>query len=116
MSCDDKKGAQAGFDEEMLAERMTPQDGQPARIAEIMKEIKEKFKSLPADQVAVEAVAIDAVIGYQLISENYSQKMADEAMIKKIHEIYQRRGISMPSKAVEIIISETRRLGQLFLR
>lgn len=116
MSCDDKKGAQAGFDEEMLAERMAPQDGQPARIAEIIKEIKEKFKFLPADQVAVEAVAIDAVIGYRLISENYSQKMADEAMIKKIHEIYQRRGISMPPKTVEIIISETRRLGQLFLR
>ena len=116
MSCDDKKGAQAGFDEEMLAERMAPQDGQPAKIAELINEIKEKIRSLPADQVAIEVMAIDAVMGYQLISEICGQKLADEALIKKIREIYQRRGISVPPETVEVIISETRRLGQLILR
>mgnify|MGYP001573419499 CR=1 FL=1 len=112
MSCDDKKGAQAGFDEEMLAERMAPQDGQPARIAELVGKIREKIKSLPANQAVVEAMAVDAVIGYQLISESFGQKLADEALIKKIHEV----GISMPPETVKGIISETRRLSQLFFR
>lgn len=112
MSCDDKKGAQAGFDEEMLAERMAPQDGQPVRIAELMAKIREKIKSLPANQAVVEIMAVDAVIGYQLISESCGQKLADEALIKKIHEVYQCRGILISPEIVEVIISETRKLGQ----
>lgn len=107
---------QTGFDEEMLADRMTPQDGQPVRIRQLINEILGKIKPLPVDQAVVEAMAVDTVIGYKLISECYGQKLADEALIKKIQEIHQRRGILAPTETIENILSETRRLGQLILR